>query len=270
MAVYSITRKLGVTALAICAALSASSAYATIVQFQTTLGDFEVNLYDDLTPQTVENFLLYVEAGAYQNNVVHRSVANFVIQGGGFTLEENALARVETPWSPNNEPVFANVRGTIAMAKIGGDPHSATSQWFINLKDNTQSLDHENGGYTVFGQVVGDGMDVVNAIAALNSYNLTGVLSGSLRTAFTHTPLIDEPASAAELTQGMADYLVVTENIVVIDAEANTAEDLDRPLLTPPPKKRKKKGGAIGLEWLAFGALFASLAISRRRRSISR
>ena len=118
---------------------------ATIVEFRTAEGTFQVNLYDNATPETVANFLNYVNNGRYTNSVFHRSAPGFVVQGGGFTYDL-ALPLNEVPTFPAvvNEPVYANVRGTIAMAKLGGDPDSATAQWFFNLGDNTANLDNQN------------------------------------------------------------------------------------------------------------------------------
>ena len=94
------------------------------------------------------------------------------VQGGGFTFSDAAgLANVPTDSPVQNEPGLSNLRGTIAMAKLGGDPNSATSQWFFNLSDNSANLDNQNGGFTVFGRVLGDGMDIVDAIAALPLVN---------------------------------------------------------------------------------------------------
>lgn len=263
MALTKFTRVAGTAALALLGALAAPLTHATIVQFQTNLGDFEVNLYDDQTPETVENFLLYVEAEAYQSSLVHRSVAGFVIQGGGFALEEGEVAPVATPWSPVNEPMFANVEATIAMAKQPDDPNSATSQWFINLGDNTD-LDHSNGGFTVFGQVV-SGMDVVTAIAALDRYNLSGAFNTAWRSALVMTPLVDKPEDLAAFQEGMSDYLVLIEDVVVVDAAPDTAEDLDRPLATEPPKRKKKSGGALNFAWLMlFGGLVGLARVCRR------
>jgi peptidyl-prolyl cis-trans isomerase A (cyclophilin A) len=75
-----------------------------------------------------------------------------------------------------NEPVFSNTAGTIAMAKVDGDPNSATSQWFFNVGDNSANLDFQNGGFTVFGSVLGDGMNVINALSALPTVNLSASL----------------------------------------------------------------------------------------------
>ncbi|MCO4798679.1 MAG: peptidylprolyl isomerase [Colwelliaceae bacterium] len=145
---------------------------ATIVEFQTSQGNFKVNLHDETTPKTVENFLNYVIDGDYSNTVVHRVVPNFVVQGGGFYFDgEMPLSEIDTDAAVINEPVYSNVRGTIAMAKKGGDSNSATSQWFVNLVDSSANLDLQNGGFTVFGEVIndddGDGMEILDAIAAL-------------------------------------------------------------------------------------------------------
>jgi len=133
--------------------LAAFSSQATIVEFQTSQGNFKVNLHDETTPKTVENFLKYVTDGDYNETVFHRSVSNFVIQAGGYSLNDDLeLAGIDIDDPVINEPVYSNVRGTIAMAKRSGDINSATSQWFFNLNDNgsSQRLDYTEGGYSVF------------------------------------------------------------------------------------------------------------------------
>jgi len=158
-------------------------AAATVVRIETPLGAITVQLFDDVAPGTVANFLRYVNDGDYANSFIHRSMPGFVVQGGGFTFENDIVGNVPTDPPIANEFDLSNLRGTIAMAKTGNDPDSATSQWFINLGDNSANLDNQNGGFTVFGQVVGNGMDVADAIAALAIVNAGG--------AFTDLPVID-------------------------------------------------------------------------------
>ena len=152
----------------------------TLVRFETTLGDFEVQLLDDVTPLTVQNFLRYVEDGAYENSIVHRSVPDFVIQGGGFTtgpmetFPETFPGKVPEHLPVRDEAAVSNLRGTIAMALDYVDDrpliNSATNEWYINLDDDSR-LDADK--FTVFGEIRGDGMDVVDAIAALEIYDLS-------------------------------------------------------------------------------------------------
>lgn len=144
------------------------SSAQTVVRVSTNLGEFSIELFDSAAPGTVQNFLNYINNGRYVDSIVHRSVPGFVIQGGGWTIEEGSsqLQPVVTDDAIANEPGISNTRGTVAMAKVAGNPDSATSQWFINLADNT-SLDTDNGGFTVFGRVLDDGMSVADAIAAL-------------------------------------------------------------------------------------------------------
>jgi len=157
------------------------SASATTVKVITSLGDFSIELYDDDTPATVANFLNYVTSGRFNGTVIHRSAETggqkFVIQGGWLTFDaaNNTLNPINTDAAVQNEPKISNTRGTVAMAKVGGDPNSATSQWFVNLGDNSANLDAQNGGFTVFGRVIGDGMMVVDNIAALQRYSVAGI-----------------------------------------------------------------------------------------------
>ncbi|MDT0594697.1 peptidylprolyl isomerase [Glaciecola petra] len=194
---------------------------ATVVEVRTVVGDFQVNLFDDVTPQTVNNFLDYVNSGAYANNVVHRSVPGFVVQMGGFTYN-NAfpLDEVATGAPVVNEPELSNLRGTIAMAKLSGNPDSATSQFFVNLENNATVLDPQNGGFSVFGQVLGNGMEVVDAIANLSRFNFGGALA--------ELPLRDY--STTDATNNVVpndDNFVIITDIVVIDATRVTNSDLN-------------------------------------------
>ncbi len=157
----------------------------TVVRLQTALGPIDIALFDTDAPLTVANFLSYVNIGAYNNSFIHRSVPGFIIQGGGYTwnstLNQPAAVVANAPVMNEFSASRSNLRGTIAMAKLGGDPNSATTEWFINLADNSANLDTQNGGFTVFGQVIGNGMQVVDAIAALPVFNAGG--------AFTNLPL---------------------------------------------------------------------------------
>lgn len=143
-----------------------------VVCIQSSMGDYCIELYDDVAPTTVYNFIDYVNTGAYNNSIIHRSVPGFVVQGGGFALDNDLrLNPIATNPPIKNEFQISNTRGTIAMAKLSGDPDSATSQWFINLADNSEILDSQNGGFTVFGKVIDNGMDVIDNIATLPTYN---------------------------------------------------------------------------------------------------
>ncbi|MBS0195313.1 MAG: peptidylprolyl isomerase [Planctomycetes bacterium] len=147
----------------------------TIAKFTTDLGNFNVELFNNATPQTVANFLRYITEGRYANTIVHRSVADVVIQAGGFqrpSADNVKPPAIATFAAVQNEPGILNARGTISLAKVGGNPNSGTSQFFFNLADNT-SLDStaNNGGYTAFGRVLGSGMTVVDAIAGVPVLN---------------------------------------------------------------------------------------------------
>jgi cyclophilin family peptidyl-prolyl cis-trans isomerase len=135
------------------------------VRVQTNQGTFVVQLDTVRAPLTVHNFLDYVAKGHYDGTIFHRVIDGFVIQGGGFT-PELVEKPVGTPVANESGNGLSNVRGSIAMARTG-DPHSATAQFYINLKDNV-ALDPnpQRWGYCVFGRVV-EGMDVVDAIAKL-------------------------------------------------------------------------------------------------------
>jgi len=158
----------------------------TIISVKLNLNDeskFFIELFDyensDIqnTPITAENFLKYVADDSYKNSFFHRAINGFVLQGGGFYLYEDEeknlyYSEIESKNTIQNEPGNSNTKGTVAMAKVGGDPDSATSQWFINLEDNSNNLDNQNGGFTVFGRIIGDGMEVIEnlKINGLNDF----------------------------------------------------------------------------------------------------
>ncbi|WP_420935072.1 peptidylprolyl isomerase [Alteromonas sp. A081] len=200
--------------------LMASTVQATVVEVRTVLGNVQINLFDEETPETVENFLDYVNSGAYANTVVHRLEPSFVAQSGGFVYNDAfPFDSVPTGTPVINEPVLSNVRGTIAMAKLASSPNSATSQWFINLSDNSANLDVQNGGFTVFGQVLGNGMEVLDAIEDLPRFNLGG--------AATSIPLRDyTSADANNDVEVTGDNLVIITDVVVTDGATVTNPDI--------------------------------------------
>ena len=157
------------------------------VRISTTYGDFTIELLPEAAPATVNNFLGYVDRGDYSRMIVHRLDNNFVFQTGSHIwvgdcvpgLLPPACGPAFVPTAPTvvNEPGVSNVRGTLAMAKLDGLPDSASSQWFVNLADNAANLDNQNGGFTVFARVLGDGMNVADRINALPTIAVTAQIS---------------------------------------------------------------------------------------------
>lgn len=162
----------------------------TVVQFQTSINTFDVVLTDQATPRTVANFLNYVNSGAYNDTIFHRSVVFStnagpvppaiadIIQGGGYNLQNGALTHIPTNAPIDNEvstELQGNVRGTIAMAKTS-DPNSATSEFFFNIHDNSSILDDPNnsGGFTTFGHILApnNSAAALDTLGALPTYNL--------------------------------------------------------------------------------------------------
>lgn len=241
---------------------------ATVVEIQTSIGTIEVNLFDNTTPETVENFLSYVNSGAYASNVVHRSVNGFVIQAGGyqytgpitgnFTLDAVAQSAAVV-----NEPELSNVRGTIAMAKLSGQPNSATSQWFINLADNSANLDPQNGGFTVFGQVTSNDMQVVDNIADLSVLDAGG--------AFTDVPLQNYTQTDLDNDEPITDeHLVVIADIVVTDSSADSSANLNptaNTLINAPTAGESNDSGGGSFGWLL---IFLGMGFFARGKSAAR
>ena len=164
-----------------------SAVAGTLAQFRTVFGDIEVELYDQDKPVTVQNFIRYIQSGRYENGFSHRLIPGFVVQGGGYTMTNRGTANPTILEVPTYPPItnefsvgrrFSNVYGTIAMAKLGGDTNSATSQWFINLANNTfLDAPDTNNLFVVFGHVVSG----TNVLSVLNGFQYwTGVQTTNL------------------------------------------------------------------------------------------
>lgn len=200
---------------------------------QATLGSGQVRvlLFDQPgqgAPVTANNLQAYLSAGRYSNTIIHRSVPGFVLQGGGFNLVTTAqgstLPAVTTFPAVKNEysSERSNLRGTIAMAKLGSDPNSATSQWFWSLADNSANLDNQNGGFTVFGRVIGENdLRTLDAMAAVPSRNA----SASLGATFSQLPLSNNSLSVNNLLQ-FSSITITDEPELKFSLIHNSAPDL--------------------------------------------
>lgn len=205
-----------------------AGSYHTMVTFHTNFdsnpnvdgiqGDITFELFDDTAPLTVQNFLSYVnnvsKTGDYTGTFFERLATNFVLQGGSFNTNFTA---VKTGLNVHNEVGAQNLAGTVALAKIPGDPNGGSAGFFINLADNPD-LDTQNGGFTVFARVSA-GMDVVNAIAALATVNLT---PGNANSGFTTVPTqhgyVADPDSNAATPPPIptADQLIAITGVEVL------------------------------------------------------
>jgi cyclophilin family peptidyl-prolyl cis-trans isomerase len=165
-----------------------------LVRVETSVGGFTLELDANRAPLTVMNFLDYVQSGFYSGTVFHRVVSDFVIQGGGY--DSAYKSKKTNPSIPNESGNgLSNRRGTVAMARTG-DPHSADSQFYINLSDGNVALDPKPSrwGYTVFGKVI-EGMDVVDQIG----YVATG------------------PGPVPELTQDVPREAIIIKSVTLVD-----------------------------------------------------
>ena len=195
-----------------------------VVRLDTASGTIDIETFDQATPLNAANFLQYVTANRYNGSVFHRAIAGFVLQGGSFYADGSDVPEFPAVASEPNgaQPAgsTSNVRGTVAFARLpafndtngngvqdageaaipGGGPNSATSGFFFNLADNASNLDAQNGGFTVFGKVLGDGMTVVDALTTVATSN---------------------PASALVKTATLIDdvtYTVASSNPTAVDA----------------------------------------------------
>ena len=204
----------------------------TLAQFRTVFGDIEVELYDQDKPVTVQNFIHYVQSGAWNQMFFHRCEPTFVIQGGGYFVANRSttnqfLSSVTNYGTIVNEFAagrrFSNVYGTIAMAKRSGDTNSASSQWFFNLNDNS-FLDaaDTNNLFVVFGHVV-DGTNALNVFKTFSPNSTTNTifnLSGQLGGAFAELPLLTSAGTYDDLLYVDVSLL----HVQVASSDNNTRE----------------------------------------------
>lgn len=194
----------------------------TVVRIETAFGDIDIELYDQAGPSgsaapiTTANFLNYVNSGRYDLSFFHRmpSPGDFVLQGGGFKFDDTlGLSDIteDDPIVNEFSSSRSNIERTVAMAKLGTGPDTATSQWFFNLGDNSANLDTQNGGFTVFGVVV-QGWEVVEEISGFTVRNLrnNAEFDGEFRDNFREVP-VTRDFSATDVTElGL---------VMVLDAE---------------------------------------------------
>ncbi|MEB3305603.1 MAG: peptidylprolyl isomerase [Cyanobacteriota bacterium] len=226
---------------------------------QATLGSgrIRVLLFDQPgqgAPLTTANLEAYRNAGRYNNTFIHRSVPGFVLQGGGFnqvtTAQGATVPEVTTFPALRNEfsAGRSNLRGTIAMAKLGSDPNSATSQWFWSLADNSANLDNQNGGFTVFGRVLGEAdLRTLDAMAAVPIRNA----SASLGSTFSQLPLSNNTLTSNNLLQ-FSSITITKQPELSYALIRNSAPDLLQATLA---------GGRLSLRPLANRQQMVSLTI---------
>ncbi|WP_269541867.1 peptidylprolyl isomerase [Cerasicoccus fimbriatus] len=178
------------------------------------------------TPESRDNFLTYVNSGAYDNQIIHRRpTSDFVAQGGGFVYNSTDV-RIDSVTT--NDPVvnefgISNTRWTVAMAKVGGDPDSATSQWFININQNSANLDFQNGGFTVFARVLQSAQDDTSALTSTANFPVYDVRN-ILGSPFGEMPLINYDGE--NLTPNNLNLLTTATLVDVAPADAGESTDL--------------------------------------------
>jgi cyclophilin family peptidyl-prolyl cis-trans isomerase len=238
-ALNNITSAVGAspTVLDLTSNFSSSTIHGTTVRFNMAYGgtnrNIDIELFDQNDPLTTANFLKYVDSGRYDGTFFHRLVSDFVLQGGGYKFPPNdPPVAVDKFGTVNNEfntsPRYGgkvNVAGTLAMAKRGGDPNSADSEFFFNLNDNSDNLDNQNGGFTTFASVVGTGSTTtLGQLAGLPGVNL---FPSSQTSPFGEVPLANYTTntSLGSLTQTNFVYVTSARRISPVQFSVSSSSN---------------------------------------------
>jgi len=223
----------------------------TTVLVKTTNGDIPLELFNSVTPNTVNNFLQYVNGGLYNGVIFHRTVPNFIDQTGGFNTAGQAIANLGTV---NNEFHLSNTAGTIAMNKVTGNPNSASNQWFINVGNNSSILDGQNGGFTVFGKVLYNGLAIANTINGLPT--IDGSALNSQFGPENETNVFPVQSASAGV---VASNLVVMKSVATVQPLSFSVSS-DNPNLVSPTIE--SGGKALSLAYAAGHKGWARIAVT--------
>lgn len=201
---------------------------AQVARVTTFAGVIDIDLLADRAPISVANFLSYANDLSYDNNMFHRNALSggvpFVVQGGGFKATTGFPSVTQKP-AIQNEFGLSNTRGTIAMAKLGGNPNSATNQFFFNLGDNSANLDNQNGGFTVFARVRNaEGLAVMDALAAFRNFDATAQNNN-----FADLPVRDLDAVQARGSATPADVITINRIALLVDIDAEPGQQETAP-----------------------------------------
>lgn len=206
---------------------------ALFARITTNIGVIDIRMFPAETPLHVANFFAYADAGLYDGTIFHRSVNDFVVQGGGFSDNPPGYNPIQQFPPVQNEPGISNVRGTVALAKLGGNPSSGTNQFFFNISDNSSNLDNQNGGFTVFAEIADPASlaiaDQLNQLATINASDTQG--------AFTDLPVLNPdatpdnfaPEDLALIQRVAALYQLSDTPLNQLGANPNTVAELDNP-----------------------------------------
>lgn len=198
---------------------------AQAIRMFTTSGTIYLDLLPNVAPITVRNFLAYADEQSYDTTFFHRFAQSngqpFVLQGGGFSTAAGFPAIPAKP-AIQNEFSVSNTRGTVAMAKLGGNPNSATNQFFFNLNNNASNLDNQNGGFTVFARVRdAASLAVMDALAGFPTFD-----ASAQNSAFNELPVLDRPTVVARGSAIASDLVTVTRVALLVDVGGAPGQEL--------------------------------------------
>jgi peptidyl-prolyl cis-trans isomerase A (cyclophilin A) len=220
----------------------------TVIRFTTSLGNMDIELFDQTAPKTAQNFANYVANHLYDNTVFHRLVTNFILQGGGYSANATHIPEA-TPVKNEFSPNRPNLRGTISAVSLpssvpGGGPDSATSEWLINLSDNPSN---DTNGYAVFGHVINNTMTTVDAINALPVFD-----ASSFSPVFSQLPVRNTPSG----NPGANDFVFLNSANRIDETKLMTiTATSDNPSIVSPSVSN-------GVLSLAYGATTGSARIT--------